>query len=193
MLIGITGMPGSGKSTFLSFFKEKNISTFNSDEIVRNLYKKKYFLKKIKKIFPDYFNGDIFLKENFSSFVFSSKEKLLQLEEIIHPIVLKKLLNFKEKNKNKISVAEVPLLFEKKLENYFDLIICISKKEEESLKKFSNEKKISLKEAIIIYSHQIPILEKEKKADLVIKNDGTIDDLKNKFLDFLNVIQKRSN
>lgn len=192
MLIGITGILGSGKSTFLNFFKEKKIPVFNSDEVVRKLYEKKEFLKIIKKQFPQFFKGDKFLKKEFSNYIFSSKENLEKLEEIIHPEVLKELIKFKEKNKGKISAAEVPLLFEKKLENIFDIIVCISTSEKIALKNFSKGKNISIQESKKRLLYQMPIKEKKKLSHYAIENDGTIEDLKKKFNLFLNEIKKKS-
>lgn len=192
MLIGITGILGSGKSTFLNFFKEKKIPVFNSDEVVRKLYKKKEFLKIIKKQFPQFFKKNKLLKKELSNYIFSSKENLEKLEEIIHPEVLKELIKFKEKNKGKISAAEVPLLFEKKLENIFDIIVCISASEKIALKNFSKEKNISIQESKKRLLYQMPIKEKKKLSHYVIENDGTIEDLKKKFNLFLNEIKKKS-
>ncbi len=186
MLIGITGIPGSGKSTFLSFFKKKGIPTFNSDEIVKEIYKKKSILKKIKKEFPQFFKRDTFLKKDFPPFIFSKEENLKKLEEIIHPEVIKRLIRFKEKNKDKIAVAEVPLLFEKNLENFFDLTICISMDEGKALKNFSKEKKISIEEAKKRFSYQLDLKIKEKKANYVIKNNGTLLELEKKFEEIFN-------
>ena len=191
MLIGITGILGSGKSTFLNFFKEKKFPVFNSDEVVKKLYKKKKIIKKIKNKFPQFFKKNKLLKKEFSNYIFSSKENLEKLEEIIHPEVLKELIKFKEKNKRKISAAEVPLLFEKKLENIFDIIVCISTSEKIALKNFSIEKNISIEEAKKRLQYQMPIEEKKKLSNYVIENDGTIDDLRKKFNLFLNEIKKK--
>lgn len=192
MFIGITGIPGSGKSTFLNFFKEKKFPVFNSDEVVKKLYKKKEFIKKVKNQFPQFFKGDKFLKKEFSNYIFSSKENLKKLEEIIHPEVLKELIRFKEKNKGKISAVEVPLLFENKLENLFDIIVCISTSEKIALKNFSIEKKISIEEAKKRFLYQIPIEDKKRLSHCVIENYGTVEDLRKKFNLFLNKIKKKS-
>ncbi len=189
MLIGITGIPGSGKSTFLSFFKKKGIPTFNSDEIVKKIYEKKSILKKIKKDFPQFFKNETFLIKDFAPFIFSREEYLKKLEEIIHPEVIKKLIKFKEKNKDKIAVAEVPLLFEKNLENFFDLTICISMDEEKALKNFSKAKNISIKEAKKRFSHQMDLKTKEKKANYVIKNNGTLLEFEKKFEEIFKIIR----
>ena len=188
MLVGITGIPGSGKTTFVSFFKKEGFPVFISDEVVKNLYKKKNVIKKIKEKFPQFFKKDLFLKKEFSKFIFKSEKNLEILENILHPLVLKELLKFKEKNKGKISVAEVPLLFEKNLESLFDIIICISRYEENSLRKFAEDKNISFEEAKRRASFQLPLKLKEEKSDIVIKNNGNIEDLKKEFYNFLKKI-----
>ncbi|MEJ5166614.1 MAG: dephospho-CoA kinase [Thermoanaerobaculia bacterium] len=191
MLVGITGIPGSGKSTLLLFFKNKGFPVFESDEVVRNLYRKRAVLRELKRNFPQFFSGGIFLKEDFSHYIFSSKKALSKLEKILHPLVLKELLKFKKKNKKNIAVAEVPLLFEKRLEKYFDFTICVSRNKREALKSFAKSKGISLKEAERRASFQFPLSLKKKKADYVIKNNGTLQDLKNQFFIFLKVLNMK--
>lgn len=189
MLVGITGIPGSGKSTLLSLFKEREFPVFDSDEVVSQLYRKEKVLKEIKKKFPKYFSKGILLKEDFSNYVFSSKKALQKLEKILHPLVLKELLKFKKKNKDKVAVAEVPLLFEKKLEKYFDITVCVLRKKEESLKSFARYNFITLKEAKRRASFQFPLSLKKKKADFVVKNNGTLEDLKWEFLVLLKYLK----
>lgn len=178
MLVGITGIPGSGKSTLLHLFEKQGFPVFNSDEVVKQLYKKEVVLKEIKKNFPKFFSGGFFLKEEFSNYVFSSKKALQKLEKILHPRVLKELLKFKKKNKKNIAFAEVPLLFEKKLEKLFDFTICVTRNKNEALKSFAREKGISLEEAKKRASFQLPLAVKRKKADFVVKNDKTVEDLR---------------
>lgn len=191
MLIGITGIPGCGKSTFLSLFKNKGFPVFESDEVVRNLYRKREVLRELKKNFPQFFFGGTFHKADFSNYVFSSKKALNKLEKILHPLVLKELLKFKKKNKKNIAVAEVPLLFEKKLEKYFDFTICVSRNKRESLKSFAKSKGISLKEAERRSSFQFSLSLKKKKADYVIKNSGTLQDLKKQFFILLKILNMK--
>lgn len=183
MFIGITGIPGSGKSTILSFFKEIGFATFNSDEVVRKLYEDKKVLREIKSAFPEFFKSNEFKIKEFSNFIFSSKENLIKLEMIIHPKVLKELIKFKEENKN--AVAEVPLLFEKNLEELFDLIICVSAPEEFAIKNISRKKSITEEEARKRMHFQLPISVKKERSNVVIENNGTLEELREKFNRFL--------
>ena len=128
MKIGLTGSIASGKSYVLNLFSDLyNVPIFSSDECVKELYKSNDQLKDfVKKHILE--KNEVFNKTNISENVFNNKEKLLKLETFIHPLVKLARDSFIEqekKNNSKIVIVEVPLLFEKNLENDFDFIILV--------------------------------------------------------------------
>ncbi len=127
ILVGLTGLIGSGKTFALNFFKSKKIKTFSADEEVKKILKLNYVKKKIFKKFPNVFINKKLNKEMLASQVFSRKKKLQILEKIIHPLVNKNKKNFLNKNKkNKIVILEIPIIFEKKSEKKYDFIILMN-------------------------------------------------------------------
>ena len=115
ILIGLTGIIGSGKTLALNFFKSKKITVFSADEEVKKILEKKIVKDRIYKKFPSAFYKKKINKNKLALIVFSEKKKLNSLEKIIHPLVKQKKKNFLNKNKNKkIIIMEIPIIFEKK-------------------------------------------------------------------------------
>jgi dephospho-CoA kinase len=74
-------------------------------------------------------------------------------------------------------VIEVPLLFEKGLENWFDFIVCVSTSSANQFARLS-ERGIPQSLAEQRISKQLPLALKLEKADFVLSNDGTTDSLR---------------
>ena len=83
----------------------------------------------IKKNFPSAFKENVLIKEKLTKLVFEDNKKLLRLEKIIY-----KFLNLKRyswirrqfRNRRKIVVFDVPLLFEKDSSNKYDKTVVIT-------------------------------------------------------------------
>ena len=123
MLIGLTGGMGAGKSSALQCFKNLKVDIRNADEIVNTIYKEN---KLVKKKIIGYFGEEIIknnaiIKDKLADIVFQDEKKLSWLTNLIHPIIKKQIL---EKTTN-ITIAEVPLLFEKKWHPYFYKTISV--------------------------------------------------------------------
>ena len=130
--IAITGKIGTGKSVLLNQFKFLGYKTYSSDQMVRDLYSRdKYIINEIRKLNPSLvFNKKVKL-DKISNKAFKEPSLLMKLEQIIHPRlhhIRSKIIKTNQINRNRnrnIIIFEVPLLFEKKLQNNFDLVILL--------------------------------------------------------------------
>ena len=93
--IGITGSLASGKSTVAKIISRK-YPLFSADTAVKDLYKEKKFIFKIKKIF-NIKNKNI--KNEIKKIIQTDSSKLRKLELIVHPLVRKKMKTFTTRNK----------------------------------------------------------------------------------------------
>ena len=130
--IAITGQIGTGKSVLLNQFKFLGYKTYSSDQIVKDLYAKdKLIINEVKKLNPSLILNKKIRFDELSNKAFKEPSFLLKLEKIIHPRlhhVRSKIIKTNQINRNinrNIIVFEVPLLFEKKLQNNFDLVILL--------------------------------------------------------------------
>jgi len=181
--IGITGTLSSGKSTVAKLISGGKYSVFSADKSVKNLYTKKYFIKKIQKKFN--IKNAKGIKQKIKSIIKNDKKKLKELELVVHPLVRKEMRVFLKK-KGKIKIFEIPLLIENKLNKYFDLIVNIAEKKELRLRRYlrrGGNKKIFT----ILDNRQFKNKKKIKNCDYVIYNNKSFKSLKKQ----VNKLKKR--
>ena len=130
--IAITGKIGTGKSVLLNQFKFLGYKTYSSDQMVKDLYAKdKHIINKIRKLSSTLVSNKKIKLDELSNMAFKESSFLLNLEQLIHPRlhhIRSKIIKTNQINKNRnrnIIIFEIPLLFEKKLQNNFDLVILL--------------------------------------------------------------------
>ena len=173
--IAITGQIGTGKSVLLNQFKFLGYKTYSSDQMVKDLYAKdKHVINEIRKLNPNLILNKKIRLDELSNKAFKEPSFLLKLEKIIHPRlhhIRSRIIKENQINRNinrNIIVFEVPLLFEKKLQNDFDLVILLKcqnylqiqrvlKRENMNKEKFENINKrfISERKKIILSDYVI--------------------------------------
>lgn len=194
ILIGITGIMGSGKSTIASILKKFNIPVIDADEISRRVTRKngpaydqivKFFSKDILNS-----NGEIDRKK-LARIVFNDPVKKKKLEDIIHPLVEqernKMIEEIKKKSKNAIIALDIPLLFEARLEKSVNYIICAYADLETIYNRVKARDGISKEDFLIRIKNQIPLEEKVKRSHFII---DTRKDIKEIELELKNIIRK---
>ena len=174
-VLGLTGNLATGKSMVLKLLKRKGAKVFDADEKIHSYYRNKRcpVYKKIKAIFPECLEEGVISRKKLGSIVFSNKNKLKKLEGIVHPVVTKDLLKWVKKarrERSKIYIAEVPLLFEKKLTWHFNRIILIVVKKEVLIQRIIRKHGLSKNKALNRLSLYRPIREKIKGSDFIVNN-----------------------
>ena len=180
MKLGITGGIGCGKSAVLDAFNALGAAVLSSDAIVRNLLEKD---AQVQAEIADYFGAGILKPEGvvdrklLADRVFKDPEDLAWLEETLHPIVRASWQKFTESHAKALVCIEIPLLYEKKLEKYFDFVVSVSCTDavanQRLLAKGFSEETIFLRR-----SQQLPIALKISKSDFNIENNGSLEYLK---------------
>ena len=191
MILGLTGGIGTGKSTVAKMLREKNIPVVDTDSISKEIIKYPEIIEKIKaEISSKIFNNENKLdRKKLSEIVFENKDKLKKLNEIMHPVILKKMWEEVEKLKKdyKIIVVDIPLLFEINMENEVDKVLLIYSSKEIQIERIMNRDGRTREEAIKIINSQMPLYKKREKSDYIIQNNDSLEKLE-KNLD--KVVQK---
>ncbi len=191
MILGLTGGIGTGKSTVAKMLREKNIPVVDTDSISKEIIEYPEVIEKIKaEISSKIFNNENKLdRKKLSEIVFENKDKLKKLNEIMHPVILKKMWEEVEKLKKdyKIIVVDIPLLFEINMENEVDKVLLIYSSKEIQIERIMNRDGRTREEAIKIINSQMPLYKKREKSDYIIQNNDSLEKLK-KNLD--KVVQK---
>ena len=187
-VIGITGGIGSGKSTVSALLSDMlSAPILDADKISKNALKDEAIVEKIKNFFgASIFDSNGLLnKEQLSKLVFSSEKKLIELNNIIHPFVMQKIADtIKElSSENKYILLDVPLPNAEFI-NLSDTILVVVANDETRIKRAAERLKISEEDVKKRIEKQMPISNYIKLADHIIKNNGTIEDLKNSLYAF---------
>ena len=178
-LVGITGGIGSGKTTFSNHLKKLGYVVHESDAVVSEIYNnpKKKFLSFIKeKISQDATNYNKINKAEIANVIFSNEKIKKLLEGRIHKEVqtsreafIKKYI----KKKKNIIFADIPLLFENKLEKSFDSVICIISSKKNRSKRVLKNKKFTRENLNKIFKAQTTDKVRKKRAQIIINNNKT--------------------
>ncbi len=162
--------------------KRKGACTLDIDKAIHGYYsdKKSSIYKKISALFPGVATKNKIDRRKLGEIVFSDKKQLNKLEKVVHPAAVRELKKWVRKagGKNKISVVEVPLLFEKNLEDIFDGTILVYAKRNVLLKRIKNKFKLSPSCVNKRLSAFKPVSFKSKKADFIINNSFGMETLK---------------
>ncbi len=137
--IAITGSIACGKTTLLNELTKHGFPVFNCDSIIAELYKNPEVLEKVKKVFPLCFEHYIFNKKKLLGLLIQEPSFFRKLEGILYPYLDTEMMIFEEKarRKNKkIIFFEVPLLFEKRMEKFYDQIIVVNSTKRQRQKNF---------------------------------------------------------
>ena len=178
-IVGITGGIGSGKTTFSNHLKKLGFLVHESDKVVSEIYTKpkKQFLSFIKeKISQDAINHNKINKTEITNVIFNNNTIKRLLERRIHKEVQDSRDAFIKKytkKKKKIIFADIPLLFENKLEKNFDLVICIISSKKNRSKRVLKNKKFTKENLNKIFKAQTTDKERKKRSQIIINNNKT--------------------
>jgi dephospho-CoA kinase len=178
LAVAITGGIGAGKSTALESFRRHGAATVSSDEIVHHLLAADAEVKRaLVQRFGEGILGEDGApdRERIAFKVFRDREALDFLEKLLHPLVSREYMTWREQlanlpNPPEVCVTEVPLLYEVGGEKRFDKVVVITapRKLREARRGAAPDER---------ESRLIPDREKVKRADFAYVNTGTPDEL----------------
>ncbi|MCR5505378.1 MAG: DNA-formamidopyrimidine glycosylase [Bacilli bacterium] len=189
--IAIYGRSGSGKSEVLKAFKDRGYATISSDDIVHVLYKKPEVISLINKTFNQGFAGEID-RDVFRNYLKDNPKMVNKLNRLIHPLVKKEVERFLKEEKSSLLVVEVPLLFEAKMENMFDILLAVDVNEKTQLARLKERNPSSAIDIKQINSYS-KFDEYKEKADVVINNNADLIKLNKEIDKLINKWQSRLN
>lgn len=184
MIIGLTGSIASGKSTISQLLKDKGFHIIDADLVARKVVEPgSPTLSEIAKAFgDDVLHPDGTLnREALGSLIFHDPAKRKQLNELMHPAIRQEMLAQRDELKTQgieTIIMDIPLLFESRLQHFVEKILVVSVTEEIQLERLIKRNSLSEEEAKVRISTQLPVSEKEKAADAVIYNNGSIEESK---------------
>jgi dephospho-CoA kinase len=198
LTVGITGGIGAGKTTVCKIFEELGAKVIYADELAKEIMENDESLKKkIKKIFGEksYIGGKL-NRKFIADIIFSSDEKRKLLESIVHPAVIKRILSdlkkIADEGKYNFVVVEAALIFESGFDKELDYVLVVDADDEIKIKRIMERDKCSKEEVLKRMRAQLDSKIKRELADMVIINDGDIDELRKKVSFFYSLFEKIS-
>ena len=180
LVLGLSGGMGCGKSTATRLFAECGFKTVDCDRIVRDelLPRAEVVAALAGRFGRQVVGADGRLdRAAVAARVFAADADRLWLEALLHPLVRAAWRAALASDLEARWVVEVPLLFEKGLENWFDSTICVATSSAQQLSRLE-ARGVAPDLAAARIAKQLPLPRKIAAADFVLLNDGSLDFLK---------------
>ncbi len=180
LIVGLTGVFGSGKSTVAHLLEELGAARIDADHLAHEaLWKGSEVYKKISELFPgaEKPGAKELDRKVIAGIVFQDVKKLKALEKLVHPYVRARIQEEIEGSQEKVVVLEVPLLFESGVDKFCDVTVAVSAPLIEIQKRLK-EKGFSPAEMKARLKVQMSLKEKIKRADFVVRNTKTLKETK---------------
>ena len=176
MIVGITGGMGCGKSAAARLFERRGFQRIDSDALVREQV---LVQPAVVAALRARLGGEVLAPDGavdraaLARRVFADDAERLWLEALTHPLLLERWRQALATAPAAAWVIEVPLLFEKELENWFDFTICVACAPDQQLARLEQR---GLPHALAEQriSKQLPLARKIELADFVLWNDGNV-------------------
>ncbi len=198
LTVGVTGGIGAGKTTVCKIFEEMGAKVIYADELAKEIMENDESLKrKIKKIFgaKAYIGGKL-NRKFIADIIFSSDEKRKLLESIVHPSVIKRILSdlkkIADEGEHGFVLVEAALIFESGFDKELDYVLVVDADDEIKIKRIMERDKCSREDVLKRMKAQLDSKVKRELADMVIINDGDIDELRKKVSFFYSLFDKIS-
>ncbi len=185
--VAITGGLACGKSSVARIFSSCGAFVVSADALVHSLLVPDTSLGRqiVLLLGPDVVVQDHFDRRKIAQKVFGDRPLLERYEELLHPavrIALKEALDKEEAScTSSLLCAEVPLLYEARMDADFDYVIAVSAPIERCLERFCKQGHTAsdfyLRQQCLLSADDL-----EKRANLTLNNNGSLTDLEEKAL-----------
>ena len=175
--VGLTGGIGAGKSETLAAFERAGAATLSTDRVTHDLLDD----DEVRAALVDRWGEEVAPEDSLDrnkvgEIVFADRDELDFLEGVLHPQVGLHVLEWRQALGPDVEVAvvEVPLLFEAAMEDAFDATVAVVADDgirDTRLRERDHAGLAGREE------RQLDQAEKERRADHVIRNDGSLEEL----------------
>ena len=190
MVLGITGGIATGKTAVSNILLEMGFDIIDMDIISREVI----LLPEVINMLTKEFGTNILTnsgvdRKKLRETVFNSREKVDKLNSIMHPAIIKmseEKIKKLEDMKKKLIIVVIPLLFEVRLEYLVDKILLVAASREKQTERIIKRDNTNKTDAENIINSQMSLDEKRMKSDYIIENNGSLSELREKVMEFLN-------
>jgi dephospho-CoA kinase len=182
LLVGLTGGIGSGKTTVARMLEKRGAVVIDADDLARQAVEPDSpgYAKVLEEFGDRVLDGRGGLDRSaLADVVFREPEARRRLEEIVHPEVARLFAEeaARYKDTDRVVVYSVPLLVEAGLRDVFDTVVAVEAVEETRAARLEADRGMSAAAARERMAAQTTDDERREAADIVLTNDGSLDDL----------------
>jgi dephospho-CoA kinase len=175
--IGLTGGIAAGKSEALKAFARLGAATLSSDAVVHELLESEPLQARLAERWgPEVLAENGVNRAKIGEIVFADPGELSWLEQQIHPLVQERTAAWLRAlpAETEVAVVEVPLLFEAGSDKAFDTTVAVVTDDE-----VRRERAAARGHALVDEreARQLTQAEKAERAEHVVENDGSVEDL----------------
>ena len=186
----VTGGIACGKSAVITAFENLGVTCYSADKDAREAMHDPEVNHAVRMAFPDAIDQSGQLdRAKLGQLIYEDPTRRTQLGLIMHPFIRARMRERIEQNHasdvTSLELYEVPLLFEGRLESWFDGSICVACNLDEQKRRLCERHHaryatvLTNEEVSQILASQLPVTEKAALADYVIDNSGSPNDLVN--------------
>lgn len=180
MIIGLTGGIGSGKSAVSDCFEKLGVTVVDADVVAREVVEPG--TAALKSI-ADHFGDHILTAKGaldraaLRTLIFSDENQRKWLEALLHPLIRKEIIAQLNQSDSPYSILSSPLLLETDQQTLVDRVLVVDVPVELQLERTIQRDNNSVDQVKSIISAQSTRTYKQQKADDIILNIGTIEEL----------------
>jgi len=178
--VGLTGGIASGKSTVARMLAEKGAVLIDFDELAHAVQEPEgsVWREIVRHFGEEILHEDRTIdRRKLGETVFADREKRELLNRLVHPAIFeewqRRLAEIRVRRADAIVVSDIPLLIEAGLKGMVDLVLLVYITPEEQIRRVMARDGFSREEAERRLAAQMPIEEKLRWADIVIRNGGS--------------------
>lgn len=181
--VGLTGGIGSGKSTFAALLAERGAQVIDADQLGRDALRPG---RPAWHSVVDSFGDDILVEGSMeidraalAAQVFSDPHKLAALNAITHPVIAAGIADSLERLRgtDEIVVLDAALIVELGLDKAISALIVVDAPEKARAARLVQNRGMRMEDVLARMGSQAKRDELLAKADIVVDNRGSLDDL----------------
>ena len=197
MIIGLTGGIASGKSTVVEMIKEAGYKVIDADQLVHDMQAQG---GRLYRALLDWLGEGILLsngeldRPKLGQLIFSNEKMRQRSAEIQGTIIREELATQRDRlvKEEAVFFMDIPLLIENGYQDWFDQIWLVAVSPEVQWQRLMKRNHLSVEEASMRIASQMSLAEKIPYASLVLDNNGSLDDLKEKVKSAINDLASSS-
>lgn len=183
MIIGVTGGIGTGKTAFSEFLGIAGARLIIADDLVHELYEKdESLIKAIGERFgSETVRNGMVDRTKLSEVVFGNMEKLKKLNRLVHKRVGEEIASriHRQEGENLI-VIDAPIPVKRGFLEFCDKVVVLKSSRDKRIERIKKRSGLTGEQIEKVFRAQPDDREYEKIADIVIENNGSLDELKDK-------------